>query len=165
MSSLCQTSKQFSELPYAGIRRRLLALSYDILIIAGLWMVYGFFALMLTSAFGGLHCQPQILDYNPCVRGPLFQLGLLLITLGYYYWSWRVAGQTVGMRAWRLILSNANGVQLSWYQCVIRSLVGVVSLACVGAGFLWGLTRTDKASWHDLASHSRMRVLAKKKSV
>jgi uncharacterized RDD family membrane protein YckC len=135
---------------------------YDALIVAGLWMVYGFVAMLLASAIGGLDCQPQQLDYNPCVSGPLFQLGLVAVTAGYFLWSWRAAGQTVGMRAWRLLLANPEGVQLSWRQCALRALVAPLSLACAGAGYFWGFTRADKASWHDLVSGSEVRVLPKK---
>ena len=154
---------QFNHLPHAGVLPRLMALVYDILIVAGLWMVYGFFAMLVASTFGGLHCQPEHIDYTPCVGGPLYQLGLLLVTAGYFFWSWRAAGQTIGMRAWRLMVANNNGMQLSWYQCVIRALVGPVSLGCFCLGFIWGHFRSDGASWHDLASGSEVRRLPKKK--
>ncbi|WGL17522.1 RDD family protein [Microbulbifer bruguierae] len=154
---------QFNQLPHAGVIPRLISLIYDALIVAGLWMVYGFFAMLVASTFGGLNCQPDQLDYNPCVSGPLYQLGLALVTVSYFIWSWRVAGQTIGMRAWRLMVANSNGMQLSWYQCVIRALVGPVSVACFGLGYLWGYFRADRASWHDLASDSEVRQLPKKK--
>lgn len=163
MPETVNSPSQFNHLPRAGIMPRLVALLYDLLIVAGLWMVYGFFAMLVVSAFGGLHCQPELQDYTPCVGGLLYQLGLLLVTAGYFFWSWRAAGQTIGMRAWRLMVANNNGMQLSWYQCVIRGLVGPLSLACLGLGYFWGYFREDRASWHDLASDSEVRQLPKKK--
>lgn len=163
MPETVKSPTQFNHLPYAGVLPRLMALIYDALIVAGLWMVYGFFAMLVASTFGDLHCQPEHQDYTPCVGGPLYQLGLLLVTATYFLWSWRVAGQTIGMRAWRLMVANNNGVQLSWYQCLVRALVGPVSLACLGLGFFWGYLRSDRASWHDLASDSEVRQLPKKK--
>lgn len=163
MPNPVKTPTQFNHLPVAGPARRLMALLYDALIIAGLWMAYGFLAMLVTSTFGALNCHPEALDYTPCVGGPLYQLGLLAVTVAYFFWSWRAAGQTIGMRAWRMMLANNNGVQLSWRQCVIRALVAPVSLACAGLGFFWGLFRNDGATWHDLASDSEVRVLPKKK--
>ncbi|AQQ68400.1 preprotein translocase subunit SecF [Microbulbifer agarilyticus] len=163
MSDTVKSPIEFNHLPYAGVVPRLISLIYDALIVAGLWMVYGFFALLVATTFGGLQCQPEHIDYTPCVGGPLYQLGLLFVTAGYFFWSWRAAGQTIGMRAWRLMVANNNGVQLSWYQCCIRALVGPLSVACLGLGYFWGYFRPDRASWHDLASDSEVRQLPKKK--
>ena len=153
----------FSQLPFAGVGRRLAALVYDSLIIAGLLMVYGFFALLISSAVVGLECNAEHLDYNPCMSGPLLQLGMLVVIAGYFIWSWRAAGQTIGMRAWRLLLASPEGVQLTWRQCALRTVTAPLSLACLGLGYFWAWTRADKASWHDLASGSQVRVLPKKK--
>lgn len=157
------TPPQFSQLPHAGVGRRFAALVYDALVVMGLLMVYGFVALLITSSIAGLNCQPEELDYNPCVSGPLFQLGALAVIAGYFIWSWRAAGQTIGMRAWRLLLASPDGVQLTWRQCVLRALAAPISLACLGAGYFWAWTRADRASWHDLISGSEVRLLPKKK--
>ncbi|MCW8125294.1 RDD family protein [Microbulbifer halophilus] len=157
------TAPTFDELPPAGVGRRLAALVYDSLILVGLLMVYGFVAMLLASAVVGLNCQPEELDYNPCVSGPLFQLGAVAVIAGYFIWSWRAAGQTIGMRAWRLLLASPGGVQLSWRQCALRALAAPISLACLGAGYFWAWTRADRASWHDLASGAGVRLLPKKK--
>lgn len=156
-----QNPTSFTELPYAGVGKRLAALVYDALIVLGLLMVYGFLAMMVASTVGGLECKPGELDYTPCVGGPLLQLGMLAVIAGYYFWSWRGAGQTIGMRAWRLMVANPEGVQLSWTQCTIRALVAPISLALFGAGYFWAWTRQDRASWHDLASNSQVRLLPK----
>ncbi|MFC6634965.1 RDD family protein [Microbulbifer taiwanensis] len=161
--STSNTPTSFSQLPVAGVGRRLAALVYDALIIMGLLMVYGFVAMLAASAVVGLNCQPDQMDYNPCVSGPLFQLGAVAVIAGYFVWSWRAAGQTIGMRAWRLLLANPEGVQLSWRQCALRALTAPVSLACLGLGYFWAWTRADRASWHDLASDSEVRLLPKKK--
>lgn len=153
----------FEQLPVAGTFPRLAAMVYDAMILAGLWVVYGFLAMPLTSLLGGLECNPSELDYNPCVRGPLFQLGLLVVTIGYFFWSWRSAGQTIGMRAWRLLLATPDGAQLSWRQCALRALVAPVSLGLAGIGYFWAWSRTDRACWHDLASASEVRVLPKRR--
>ncbi|SHF51159.1 Uncharacterized membrane protein YckC, RDD family [Microbulbifer donghaiensis] len=157
------TPTSFAQLPRASVGRRLAALLYDALIIMGLLMVYGFVAMLIASAVVGLNCQPEDLDYNPCVSGPLFQLGALAVIVAYFLWSWRAAGQTIGMRAWRLLLASPDGVQLSWQQCALRAATASLSVACLGLGYFWGWTRADRASWHDIASGSEVRLLPKKK--
>lgn len=153
----------FPQLPRASVGRRLAALVYDALIIMGLLMVYGFVAMLVASAVVGLNCQPGELDYTPCVGGPVFQLGAVMVIAGYFIWSWRAAGQTIGMRAWRLLLAGPDGVQLSWRQCALRASVAPLSIACLGLGYFWAWTRADRASWHDLVSGSEVRLLPKKK--
>ncbi|WP_444919237.1 RDD family protein [Microbulbifer sp. JMSA003] len=160
--SSSNTPKSFPELPVAGVGPRLAALLYDLLILMGLLVVYGFIALMVASTVVGLNCQPEANDYNPCVSGPFFQLGALAVIVGYYFWSWRAAGQTVGMRAWRLLLASPNGAQLTWRQCILRAIVAPISIACLGLGYFSAWARSDKATWHDLISESEVRVLPKK---
>lgn len=157
------TPTSFSQLPHASVGRRLAALVYDVLILAGLLMVYGFVAMLVASAVGGLNCQPEAVDYTPCVGGPLYQLGALAVIAAYFFWSWRAAGQTIGMRAWRLLLASPNGNQLTWKQCLLRALVAPISLAALGIGYFWAWTRADRASWQDLASGSEVRLLPKQK--
>ncbi|USD22522.1 RDD family protein [Microbulbifer variabilis] len=161
--SSSSTPSSFTELPIASVGRRLAALMYDLLILMGLMMVYGFIALPVASVFGGLSCQPEAMDYSPCVGGPIYQLGALAVIAGYFFWSWRVAGQTVGMRAWRLIVANSDGVQLTWRQCILRAIVAPLSIACLGLGYFSAWARSDKATWHDLISESQVRLLPKKK--
>ncbi|WKD48819.1 RDD family protein [Microbulbifer spongiae] len=153
----------FSDLPIAGVGRRLAALLYDLLILAGLIMVYGFVAIPVASVFGKLNCQPETLDYSPCVGGPLFQLGAVAVIAGYFFWSWRAAGQTVGMRAWRLMLANPDGIRLTWGQCLLRATAAPLSITCLGLGYFLAWARADKASWQDLFSKSQVRLLPKKK--
>lgn len=161
--STTDTPTSFSHLPRAGVGRRLAALVYDALIVMGLLMVYAFAAMLVASAVVGLNCQPEELDYNPCVSGPLFQLGALAVIVAYFVWSWRAAGQTIGMRAWRLLLASPGGFQLSWQQCALRVVVAPLSIACFGLGYFSAWTRVDQASWHDIVSGSEVRLLPKKK--
>ncbi|WHI50304.1 hypothetical protein P3339_17900 [Microbulbifer sp. MLAF003] len=83
--STSNTPTTFPELPIAGVGRRLAALMYDLLILMGLMMVYGFVALPVASAIGGLNCQPEAMDYSPCVGGPIYQLGAVAVIAGYFF--------------------------------------------------------------------------------
>lgn len=75
---------------------------------------------------------------------PIFSVYLWLITGGYYIYSlWR-GGQTLGMRAWRLMLLDRAGRRPSLGQVTARyCLCSVLVVACAGVGFLlagnWGM--------------------------
>lgn len=59
---------------------------------------------------------------------------------------------TVGMRAWRVRLIKADGQIISWPRCLLRFLVGLVSLLVFGMGILWALADKKNRGWHDLAT-------------
>lgn len=129
-----------------AIPRRLAAMLYDGLLILALWMA--------ATAVIVLIRQAEIQPANPA-----FQVYLLAVAWLYLAISWR-AGQSVGMRAWRMrLISDRHPI--SWAQTLIRFVVAILSWAAFGLGFLWSLFHPQKASWHDLASHSRLVVMAK----
>jgi len=66
--------------------------------------------------------------------------------------SWSRGGQTIGMRAWRLRVVGADDAPLRWPRALLRFVVGLISLAALGIGFLWGLFDSQKRTWHDIAA-------------
>ena len=132
---------------YCALPRRLAAIIYDGLLIIALWMV-------ATAAVVILR-QVEIQPANV-----FFQGYLLIVAWLYLAICWR-AGQTLGMKAWRIYLV-AETSPVSWHKTIIRFLVAILSWASLGLGFLWSLFHPRNASWHDLASESRLMVLPKK---
>jgi uncharacterized RDD family membrane protein YckC len=63
------------------------------------------------------------------------------------------------MRAWRVGLVLPDGETMSWRQALVRFLVSLLSAAVFGLGFLWAFSNPQRATWHDLASHSRLQRL------
>jgi len=122
--------------------RRLAAASYDTLIVFAIWMV-GSAALVIPA--GGAMESGNL----------LFQLYLTGLALAYLCPSWMIAGRTLGMRAWRLRVESA-GSAVSPLACLVRFMVGLVSALTLGLGFAWALLRKDRATWHDLASGTRL---------
>lgn len=122
--------------------RRLAAIGYDSLLILAIWMLG---AAVVVVAAG-----------EPIASGnPLFQVYLLALAMAYFGSCWFLGGQTVGMRAWSVRLESIEGA-LAWRQILIRLAVGLVSMLAMGAGFAWSWIRTDRATWHDLASGTRI---------
>ena len=123
---------------------RLLAMLYDLLPLAALWMATSAVMLLLR---GGVRVTP-----GSAAAMVEFVL-LLAVTFAYLGLSWRRGGQTLGMRAWRLRLVNVDGSSpVPWRALMLRYLVAMVSLAAVGLGFVWSLFEPNRRTWHDLAS-------------
>ena len=123
----------------APLWRRLAAGVYDLLALAALWMVAG---LVYVAAHGGAAAAPG----DPGLRALL-----LLTALAYYGTCWR-GGQTLGMRAWRIVLRTRSGARLSWPMAALRLAMALVGIACFGLGLFWALLDARGRAWHDLAA-------------
>lgn len=133
-----------------GLLRRLAAIGYDLMLLAGVLVLA---AALATLASGG---QP--------ITGParlLFQGYLLLVCYLYFTWQWTKGGQTLGMRAWRLKLLRDDGRLPGWGDALIRLLLAVPSLLPLGLGLLWSLLDPDRLAWHDRLSHTRLVLIRK----
>jgi uncharacterized RDD family membrane protein YckC len=127
-----------------GLGRRLLAIAYDCVVVAGLLLLAA--ALALPLDFLG----------QQAFRDPLFTLYLAGVWFMYESWCWRRAGMTLGMRAWQIRLLTADGRPLGWGWCLLRFVTGIAGAAALGAGLLWSLADRQKRCWHDLAAGTRL---------
>lgn len=122
--------------------RRLAAIAYDSLLVLAVWMLG---AALVVVPIG-----------EPIASGNLlFQTYLLVLAMVYYGGCWVLGGQTVGMRAWTIRVESIDG-PLTVQQVLVRLTIALVSLVALGAGFAWSLVRSDRATWHDLASGTRI---------
>jgi uncharacterized RDD family membrane protein YckC len=83
-----------------------------------------------------------------------FTLWLLAACFAYLGGCWRYGGMTLGMRAWRVRLVRGDEQLISWPRCLLRFLVGLVSLAAFGLGIFWALVDSRNRGWHDLAART-----------
>jgi uncharacterized RDD family membrane protein YckC len=83
-----------------------------------------------------------------------FTLWLFVVCFFYLAACWRYGGMTMGMRAWRVKLMSADEQVISWPRCLLRFLVGLVSLGAFGLGILWALVDSKNRGWHDLAART-----------
>ena len=130
------------EMVYCPLPRRLLAMFYDAFILLGLLILGSAVALPFGST-----SKVAFHDF-------WFTLWLLMVCFAYLGICWRYAGLTVGMRAWRIKLVNSQGQRVSWLACVVRFIVGIVSLSVFGLGILWALVDKKNRTWHDLAART-----------
>ena len=99
----------------AGPLVRLAALSYDALLVIGLWFVIG---IIFVAANDGEH----VATHNPFLPSAMF---IALFWFNTHFW--RRGGQTLGMRAWRLRLVNDNKGPMTLMQCLVRFIVAIGS--------------------------------------
>ena len=83
-----------------------------------------------------------------------FTVWLLSTCFAYLGGFGRYGGMTLGMRAWRVRLVSYEGKEISWPGCLLRFLVGLVSLGALGLGILWVLVDAKNRTWHDLAAQT-----------
>ncbi len=133
---------------YPTLWRRLLALVYDLLVVTALLFVGGFAAMLFT---GGTAVPSGNI---------LFQLWLVLLVAGYYALSWRKAGQTMGMRSWRLRLVSADGGPMRW-PTIARRLAAGALLGLPLIGFLGCLYQSQRQSWQDSVGGTLTVLLSK----
>ena len=119
-----------------------MAIAYDTVIVVGLLLI----AAAVSSPFDA--------GEQRAFRDPFFSLYLLAVWFFYLSICWMNGGMTVGMRAWKIILSADKGYEISWKLCVIRFLSSLISFACAGLGLAWSMRDPEKRSWHDIISHS-----------
>ncbi len=115
---------------------------YDGLLILALWMIT---LLAMVVANGG-----------EAVLGALVQSALFLEAFVFFAWFWSRAGQTAGMRAWRLHLVSNDGGRITLNQATARFFAGLLSLAALGLGYWWALFDRQRRTWPDILSGSRI---------
>ncbi len=127
--------------PSATLLRRLSAAMYDGLLLVGLLMVAGAFAIAANSG-------EAIDSQNWLFRGYL--LGVASV---FYLWFWTHGGQTLGMRAWRMRLIKANGEPVRLPQALLRLPLALVAWSSV-VGLVWCLFDPRGRALHDILSGS-----------
>lgn len=139
-----------SPLAPPSLLRRLGAMAYDSLLLLALLMMLSYPYVWLT---GG--AKPGL------VVKTLYQLYLIAICFLFYGGFWVRGGQTLGMRTWRIKLVRQDGGPITWTIAFKRFVSALLSLFCLGLGFLWVLYDRDKLAWHDRLSGTRLVRLPK----
>ena len=107
-----------STAPGAPIWRRLAALFYDLLVLVALWMIAA--ALVLLAFHGDVDVANQPRMYHLTLQGVLLALSAI-----YFVVSWSHGGQTIGMRAWKVRIIDADGRSPSVVTHAARTQSGI----------------------------------------
>ena len=114
--------------PLATLPRRLAAIGYDGLLLAGVLFVAAALALGLAVMLAG---SASVEAQNPLPGNPFFRSYLLLVCFFFYGGFWVHGGQTLGMRAWRLRVRRRDGRGIGWWQALLRFLIASLWLGPV----------------------------------
>lgn len=126
--------------------RRLLALFYDLLLIAGILLS---FTLLIVIINGG--AISSFLGSN------LMLLSYFLISFTFYIYFWYFNdGQTLGMQAWKIKLVADDNQAISIKSMLQRLVLGLLFGSIAGLNFFVILFRSDKKSLNDIFSKTRI---------
>jgi uncharacterized RDD family membrane protein YckC len=127
-----------------GIRRRLVCLLYESLVVFSILLI-GF--LLPQIVLSGFH-----LELSP----RMLWLHVLLLLLAYFVWCWLNGGQTLPMKTWKLRIMSAEGTALRPLQAVLRYLCAWPSILLFGVGIFWALFDKDGQFLHDRVAGTRI---------
>ena len=131
--------------PYCPLARRLLAIAYDILLLAA--VLFAATAAVLPLSGGRAIASGNL----------VYSLYLLAVAYLYFTWQWRHGGQTPGMRAWRVRVTNQTGGQPGWGRLSLRFFCALLSWLPCGGGFLCAAADRRRRTWHDRLSATELR--------
>lgn len=147
-------------LPRAGFWRRIAALVYDWFLLGGVLMIAQFMLVTVIAglAYGGwIDLTPYGGEVSRYLQGKrLATLWLMLWIIGFYSFFWCYAGQTLGMKAWRLRVQNVGGGRLRPMQAILRALSAIL-----GLGNLAVLLTRERLAWQDKVADCEVVVLPK----
>lgn len=150
------------EFPAAGLGRRLAAMFYDFLLCTALLIVTSGVYKMIQMAIIGEDRMRTLTEAGALDGDPLLSTVLLFALFGFFAKFWTYSGQTLGMQVWGIRVQNADGSSISLWQALLRFVVSIASLLCVGLGFVWSLFDKQKRSWHDMYSNTQLVRIPKK---
>jgi uncharacterized RDD family membrane protein YckC len=113
---------------YAGIATRAIAWATDAALTIVLYMSAVGIVSLIASLVGGL--RPAWL------LGALLASGWILVAGSYFVLFWSVAGQTPGMRLWRLRVRGPSGDTPSVGRSLVRLVGLVLAIVPLFAGFV-----------------------------
>ena len=146
------------DFPPVGLGRRLAAMFYDFLLCTALLIVTAGAYKMIQMAIIGEARMRELTDAGALDGDPLLSTILVFALFGFFAKFWTHGGQTLGMQVWGVRVQNADGSSISLWQALLRFVVSIASLLCVGLGFIWSLFDKQKRSWHDIYSLSLIHI-------
>ena len=128
----------------ARLSRRLLSLAYEALMLAVVWLAGGLAFIALAKGM------------EPVLARPVFQVFLLLLAGTYFVWQWRLGGQTLPMKTWRIRLVTLTGEPLTLRHAVYRFVLATAGILLLGSGVIWAFFDRDRQFLHDRLAGTRI---------
>ncbi|WP_185236450.1 RDD family protein [Teredinibacter franksiae] len=145
----------------APLWRRFASMVYDSFLLGALSM--GYFAVVTVLSYltgGDTTGGTNHLMITSEIGQTLSLLGWILTLAGFYIFFWCKAGQTAGMRAWRLqVVRTENTTQAqrpTLRESCIRAPLALLSMLLGGGGYWWCLLDSNSDCLHDKMSKTRV---------
>ena len=152
-------TSEVSDLPRAGLLRRLAALLYDGFLVAAIWMLVGYLVLAVAGPDTSELVEGRV-QTDPLVSNIIFIL-MIATSAGFYIWFWTRSGQTLGMIAWRLKVLQTNNTLPGMQQSLLRFALAWPAFFIFGLGFLWLYIDPKGDTLHDRFSATKVVVVPK----
>ena len=123
---------------------RLGAITYDFFLVFSLVFCIGLF-LVIVMQDG--------------TKNPFFFLLMFLLTYGYFALSWVKGRQTLGMKAWKFEIMQADRKSITYSQSALRFFLAPISL--IGIGIVFQLFNKDRLPLHDYLSKTYLQSTKK----
>lgn len=140
----------------APLLRRLLAMVYDGLICIAVAIVVTWGYTMAAAWFIGFDRYMELAESGALNSDPLLTSVLFVMLYLFFAYFWTRSGQTLGMQVWRIRIETLEGRSISLTQALLRFITGWASWLCLGLGYLWMLWDSNRETWTDKASRSRV---------
>ena len=124
------------------LMRRLMAMLYDVFLV--------------TAVMFALSAIAVGLNGGRAVENPVFYFILMLVPPCFYLWFWLHGGQTLGMSAWQLRLTDQNLHTVTVVQCLKRFVLATITLLPFGLGLFWLLVDRDRRTLYGRISGTRV---------
>ena len=141
-----------------GLLRRLASITYDSMLVMGLVVL----AIALVVIPMGVFLGWDGIDTAALRRNPFYITYLCLVPALFFIGFWSLAGETLGMRAWRMRIIRRDGGRPTLREATIRYLAAILSWSALGLGFLWILFDRERMAWHDRLSGTRLLLVPRR---
>jgi uncharacterized RDD family membrane protein YckC len=132
-------------LPYAGFQLRAVALILDFIVVGSFFLLF-FTIAFLPVAIGG---DSQLAGTEEqWVRIVLLSYIPFVPLLFFILWAWR--GQSVGMMAVRIEVTDRDGEPLTYVRSLLRALVWPLSMFPFGIGAAPVFFDEERRALHDM---------------
>lgn len=154
-------AEQYQACERASFFKRLGAYIYDLFALGAVLMLATVLALIAVAiannvGYIDLTLYKDTADY--LAQSLVFLIYLSLVIIGFYAYFWSKAGQTIGMKAWRLRVQNSDGSNISFTQALIR-----LSTSAFGLGNIMALLK-DRNAFQDLWGECEVILMSKELS-
>lgn len=134
----------------APLLRQLAAMLYDAFLLLSCIILLGFVFLFLNN---GEDIRPGN-SLQHALRSAIVAVWLL-----FFAFFWSRQSQTLGMRAWQLVVVDEQGRSPRFWQAALRWFMALITLLPLGIGLWWRFFDRRQRTLYDIFSRTRLLML------